>query len=464
LTALAAPFKAKMEPKASVTDIRGSQSERRALVEVIVASTVGMTIELYDFFLYGTAAALIFPRLFFPEQGEFLGQVLSFLTFAAGFLARPVGAVLWGHLGDRVGRKSTLVTTLLVMGVSTMLIGALPTYQQVGAIAPVLLVLLRLVQGVGVGGEWGGAVLLPLETGHRGRRGFYASWPQAGVPLGLLASTGAFALFRRVVPEPAFSSWGWRLPFLLSALLVVLGLVIRLRIPETPLFRELKRRGQLAPSPVTETLRRHWREVLLAAGARLGDNSCFYLFTAFVLSYGKVQLRVDEDVLLIAVNLAAAVACCTIPLAGLLSDLWSRRAVYSCGCVWLAVFALPYYSLLGTREPTWIVAATVIMLAGGHAMLTGVQSSLIPELFGTRLRYTGASLGFHLAAPVAGGLSPTIAVWLVKAYPDETWPLAGYVMLTSLASLICVRLLAETSRMNLVDHARQQSESGEAAD
>jgi MFS family permease len=292
-------------------------------------------------------------------------------------------------------------------------------------------------------------VLLALETGHRGRRGFYASWPQAGVPLGLLASTGVFALARRLVPEPAFSAWGWRVPFLLSGLLIALGLLIRLRILETPLFRQLQEANRVARAPVAETLRRHWREVLLAAGARLTENSCFYLFSAYALTYGQTVLRVDEGVLLAAVNLAAAVEFFTIPLFGVLSDAWSRKAVYTGGCLFLIAFALPYYALLGTREPAWIIVATVVALAGGHALLYAVQASLIPELFGTRVRYTGASLGYQVAAPVAGGLSPVIAAWLVHTYPGDFWPLAQYVILVSVVSLVCVQLLAETSRKDL---------------
>jgi MFS family permease len=421
----------------------------RALAEAVIASTVGTTIEWYDFFLYGTAAALVFPALFFPNQPGFLGQVLSFLTFTAGFVARPLGGFVFGYLGDRVGRKSTLMLTLLLMGLSTLLIGLLPTHAQIGGAAPLLLTLLRVVQGIGVGGEWGGAVLLALESGHRGKRGFYASWPQAGVPLGLLASTGAFALARRLVPEPAFSAWGWRLPFFLSGLLIAVGLVIRLRILETPLFRQLQRSNRVAQAPVAETLRRHWREVLLAAGARLSENSCFYLFSAYALTYGKTVLGVEESVVLAAVNVAAAVECFTIPLYGALSDWWSRKAVYTGGCLFLIAFALPYYALLGTREPVWITVATVVALAGGHALLYSVQASLIPELFDTRLRYTGASVGYQLAAPVAGGLSPVVALWLVRTYPGEIWPLAQYVILITVVSLACVQGLAETSRKDL---------------
>jgi metabolite-proton symporter len=423
--------------------------KRRDIIEAVVASTIGTTIEWYDFFLYGTAAALVFPRLFFPTFDPFVGQILAFGTFTVGFVARPLGGVIFGHLGDRVGRKSTLVATLLLMGLSTVLIGLLPTYDAVGIAAPLLLTGLRFAQGVGVGGEWGGAVLLALEYGHRGRRGFLASWPQAGVPLGLLASTGVLALFQSHLPEPDFLAWGWRVPFLLSGLLIVVGLVIRTRLAETPLFARLSQSRQVARAPIRETLRRHWQEVLLAAGSRLTENSCFYLFSVYVIAYGREALRVEERVLLLAVNLAAAAEVFTIPLFGTLSDRTSRKGAYAAGCLFLMAFAWPYYALLDTREPAWIILATVMALAGGHALLYSVQASLIPELFGTRLRYTGASLGYQLAAPVAGGLSPIVAAALVQSFPGRFELLALYVVLISAVSLACVLLLAETSRKDI---------------
>jgi metabolite-proton symporter len=424
-------------------------SERRMLVEAIIASTVGTTIEWYDFFLYGTAAALVFPHLFFPEFDPFVGQVLSFGTFTVGFVARPLGGVIFGYLGDRLGRKSTLVLTLLLMGVSTVLIGLLPTYERVGVAAPLLLTGLRFLQGVGVGGEWGGAVLLALESGHRGRRGFYASWPQAGVPLGLLTSTAAFALFQEALPREAFLAWGWRVPFYLSGLLIVVGLVIRARVLETPLFAQVRRTDQVAQSPVREAVRRYWRQILLAAGARVTENACFYLFSVYVLAYGKDQLGLETRLLLLAVNVAAAVEFFTIPLFGSLSDRWSRKRSYVAGCLFLIGFALPYFALLQTRQPVWVVTAVVVSLAVGHAMLYSVQASLIPELFGTRLRYTGASLGYQLAAPFAGGLAPLVATSLAHYFPGQSWPLAGYIVAMSVLSLACVVGLAETSQKDL---------------
>jgi metabolite-proton symporter len=422
---------------------------RRKLFEAVVASTVGTTIEWYDFFLYGFAAALVFRRLFFPTFDPFVGQILAFTTFTVGFVARPLGGVVFGYLGDRVGRKSTLVATLLLMGVSTVLIGLMPTYEQIGVAAPLLLALLRFAQGIGVGGEWGGAVLLAVEYGHRGRRGFVASWPQAGVPLGLLSSTGVLALFEGRLSPDDFLSWGWRVPFLLSGLLVAVGLVIRTRLVETPLFARLRSDRAVARAPVSETLRRYWREVLLAAGSRLTENSCFYLFTVYIIAYGREVLGVKDEVSLLAVNLGAAVEIVAIPLYGYLSDLTSRRGAYAAGCVFLMAFAVPYYALLETRHPAGVVVATVAALGLGHALLYSVQASLIPELFGTRLRYTGASLGYQLAAPVAGGLAPIIAAALVRAFPGQFWPLAGYIIVISAISLVCVVLLAETSRKDI---------------
>lgn len=416
----------------------------RSRIEAVIASVVGTTIEWYDFFLYGTAAALVFPALFFPDADPFTGQILAFSTFTVGFLARPIGGVVFGAMGDRIGRKATLVATLLLMGISTLLIGFLPTYSEIGIAAPIILTLLRFVQGLGVGGEWGGAVLLALEYGQRGRRGFYASWPQAGVPLGLLASTGVVALCQGVLTREEFLDWGWRVPFYLSGSLVVVGLLIRIRIMETPLFRAVQEQKQVAEAPVRETIQKHWRDILLVAGTRLVENASFYLFTASALAYAQDVLAIDTGIVLLAVNLGAAVEFCTIPLFGHLSDRFSRRGAYMAGCVFLLLYAFPFYALLQTREPIWIICAIVIALGGGHALLYSVQAALIPELFGTRLRCTGASIAYQLAVPVAGGLAPLIAAVLIKNFPDQYWPLALYVMLLAVISFLCVYHLAHS--------------------
>jgi metabolite-proton symporter len=422
--------------------------DRRALAEVVIASTVGTTIEWYDFFLYGTIAALVFPQLFFPEFDPFVGQIFAFGTFAAGFIARPIGGVIFGYLGDRIGRKSTLVATLLLMGLSTLLVGFVPTYERIGPAGVVLLTVLRFVQGIGVGGEWGGAVLLALESGHRGKRGFYASWPQAGVPLGLLTSTGVVALCESLLSQEDFLDWGWRIPFYLSGVLIVVGLLIRIRILETPLFQQLQAADQVARAPVREVIGRHWREILLAAGARFSENSCFYLFTAYVIAYGKRVLHVEEQRILWAVNLAAAIEFFTIPLFGIVSDFWSRKNTFITGCIFFIAFAFPYYALLGTRQPAGIMVAVILSLPVGHALHYSVEGSLIPELFGTRLRYSGASISYQLATPIAG-LGPMIATWLNRVFPEQYWPLALYVILISVVSLVCVCLLAETSRKDI---------------
>jgi MFS family permease len=352
-------------------------------------------------------------------------------------------------MGDRVGRKAALVSTLLLMGISTLLIGFLPTYAEIGIAAPILLTALRFLQGLGVGGEWGGAVLMALEYGHAGRRGFYASWPQAGVPLGLLSSTGVMALCQASLSREEFLDWGWRVPFYLSGLLIAVGLVIRMRILETPLFAALQEQNQVAEAPVRETVRRHWREILLVAGTRFAENAVFYVFTAWAIAYGKEVLRVSEGSMLMAVSAAAVVAFFTIPMFGMLSDYVTRRRAYMAGCWFLILFAFPFFMLLDTREPAWITLAIVLGVGGGHALLYSVQAALIPELFSTRLRCTGASIGYQLATPLAGGTAPLIAALLVKTFPGQYWPLSVYIIVIAVISLACVWRLAETSRKDL---------------
>ncbi len=424
-------------------------TSRRALIEAVIASTIGTTIEWYDFFLYGTAATVIFPELFFPTSDSFTAKILSFGTFTVGFVARPIGGVIFGYLGDRVGRKSTLVATLLLMGVSTMLIGFLPTYERLGVWAPVLLTLLRFIQGLGVGGEWGGAVLMALEYSGRGRRGFFASFPQAGVPLGLLTSTAVMALCQTLLEPADFRAWGWRIPFFLSGLLIAVGLLIRLRILESPLFEALREQNKIAEAPLRETLRGHWREIVLAGGARVVENACFYLFAIWVIDYGTKVLNVKESWMYLAVASAAVIEVFTIPLFGMMSDRLLRRRTYMAGCLFLMLFAMPYFALLETRQPVCVLLAVVVSLAVGHAWLYSVQASLIPELFATRVRCTGASIGYQLASPFSGGVAPIVATVLIRDFPGEYWPLAAYIILMGALSLLCVQRLAETSRKDI---------------
>ncbi len=382
------------------------------MTSVIAASTIGTAIEWYDFFLYGTMATLIFPKVFFPNSDAFVGTLLAFFTFLVGFIARPFGGALFGHLGDRIGRKSTLVATLLLMGISTLIIGLLPGYATLGILAPLLLVLLRFGQGLGVGGEWGGSVLLALEYGHKRNRGFWASWPQMGVAVGLVLSTIAVSIFQSP-GKTFFESYGWRIPFLISALLILIGLYIRLRILETPLFNKILEEKQTASAPIVEAFRHHTPEILLSAGARFVEQAPFYLFTTFVITYGK-HLDLSNSLVLNSITIAAVIELATIPTFGYLSDRVGRRKWYLIGCGIMLVFAFPYFLLLNTKSTPLVLLGIVLSLALCHAWVYGPQAALIAERFGTRSRYSGASLGYQLAAPFAGGLAPIIALLLLN--------------------------------------------------
>ncbi len=415
---------------------------------VVTASFIGTTIEWYDFFLYGTAAALVFDKLFFTSLDPFAAKMASFATYAVGFFARPVGGIVFGHFGDKLGRKSMLVTTLMLMGVATFLIGCLPSYSTIGVAAPVLLVLLRFVQGFGVGGEWGGAVLMAVEHGHESRRGFHASWVQAGVPVGLLLATAVFRLSSSSMSEEQFMAWGWRIPFLLGILLLLVGLFIRLKIMESPLFAEAKAADPGPPMPILAVLRDHPRNVLLAMGARFAENAFFYIFTVLVLSYGTQQLGMDKNVFLNGVLIASAVQLVMIPWFGSLSDAVGRRPVYLGGALFLMLFAFPFFWMVDTKSPLLISLAVIIGLIG-HSAMYGPQAAFFSELFGTRVRYSGASLGYQLASPLAGGLAPLIATNLLQESGGQPWPVAVYLVLMAVITLVSVWLAEETSRKRL---------------
>jgi metabolite-proton symporter len=418
-----------------------------SVVRVVVASFIGTTIEWYDFFLYGTAAALVFNKLFFPTLDPVAGTMASFATYAVGFFARPVGGIVFGHFGDRIGRKSMLVTTLMMMGLATSLIGVLPTYDQVGVAAPVLLVVLRFVQGFGVGGEWGGAVLMAVEHGHQGRRGLYASWVQAGVPAGLVMATGVFDLFS-LLPDEEFLRWGWRVPFLLGIALLGVGMFIRLQVFESPLFAKARDRQEPRGAPFIELLRRHPGNVVLAMGARVAENAAFYIFTVFVLTYATETLGMARVSILNAVLIASAIHFFIIPAFGMLSDIVGRRPVYLAGAVGMALFAFPFFWIVDTGSVAWITVAIVLGLVA-HSAMYAPQAAFFSELFGTNVRYTGASIGYQLASPLAGGLAPLISTALLEWSGGEPWPIAVYLISLCLVTLVSVWLAAETHRADL---------------
>ena len=414
---------------------------------VILASFIGTTIEWYDFFLYGTAAALVFNRLFFPTLSPLAGTLSAYGTFAVGFVARPLGGALFGHYGDRLGRRTMLVWSLLIMGVATALMGLLPGYDRIGVGAPVLLVILRFLQGIGVGGEWGGAVLMAVEhSGETGKRGIHGSWPQMGVPAGLLLSTGVFALFSGTLSDSEFLAWGWRVPFLLSTLLIGVGLFIRLRLLETPVFTRLQETSTTAAAPLIEVFRRHPREILVGMAMRFGQNVLFYIFTVFALSYGEKTLGYSKSAMLFGLAVAAVVGLFTIPVFGALSDRFGRRPVYLAGAVISLLYAFPFFWLLGLG-PGFVPLAIVLGLNVGQDLMYGPQAAYFAELFATRVRYSGASLVYQLTSVFSGGLAPLIATLLLAR--RGVWAVAGYMAASCAISVIGALFAPETHRASL---------------
>ncbi len=432
-----------------MTSVSSAPPSPGKIRRIVAASLVGTTIEWYDFFLYGSAAALVFNTVFFPDSDPLVGTLLSFLTYAVGFAARPLGGVVFGHFGDKVGRKKLLVISLLMMGGATFAIGLLPSHASIGVGAPILLTVLRLVQGFALGGEWGGAVLIVSEHGGAKQRGFWASWPQAGAPGGNMLATGVLALLTAVQSDAAFLSWGWRIPFLLSGVLVVIGLWIRISVSESPLFLEAQAKaaaraeqGIKDEPPVVEVFRRSWREVLTAIGTRVGENISYYILTAFLLVYVTVHLELPKSTALNAVLIGSAVHFVTIPLWGALSDRIGRRPVTLIGAVGMALWAFAFFALLDTESFAVITLAVTVGLLF-HGAMYGPQAAFISEMFDTKVRYSGASMGSQLASIVGGALAPIIAVELLKDYGTST-PVALYLAFAALVTAGTVWIAKET--------------------
>ena len=424
-----------------------ADEQRRQLRRAVIASTVGTTIEWYDFFLYSIVTGLVFARLFFPKSDPLVGTLEAFAVYAVGFVARPVGAAIFGHYGDRIGRKSTLIATLLLMGLATFAVAFVPTYERIGIWGAVLLTVLRFIQGIGVGGEWGGSVLMSMEwTKTDAHRGFVASWPQFGVPAGLFLANLAVLGFSALSADQ-FLNWGWRVPFFLSIVLVAIGLYIRLRILETPTFVRVVAENRVERMPALEVIKRQPMEIILSALARLAEQAPFYIFTAFVFTYGTTVLHASRNFLLISVLAASLLSFFTIPLAGHLSDRIGRRRMYLIGVAVMGVFGFIYYAMLDKATPAWIFAAIVLSLIP-HDLMYGPQAALIAESFTGRLRYSGASIGYQLASVIAGGPAPLIATALFARYRSG-YAVAGYILVCAIISFIAAAKLKDYTNKDI---------------
>ena len=432
--------------------------EKSSIVKVVFASLIGTAVEWYDFFLFGSAAALVFGEVFFGQIGGTEGTLYAFMTYALGFAARPLGGIVFGHFGDKVGRKTMLVVSLLMMGIGTFAIGLLPTYAAIGIAAPILLVVCRLLQGFAVGGEWGGAVLMAAEHGSDEKRGFWSSWPQAGVAMGNLLATGVLWVLAAVQSDDAFLAWGWRIPFLLSAVLVMVGLWVRLSIEESPLFAEAKaeieaKQQTSSHMPLLEVIREYPREVFIAMGMRMAENISYYIFTVVSITYATTYIGVEKSVVLKALLIGAAIQFVAVPAVGALSDRVGRRPLYLVGAVGVGVWTFVFFNLLDSKEPSMILFGVVVGLIL-HTFMYAPQAAFFSELFGTSVRYTGASVGYQLASIFAGALAPIIALKLLGDVEDGNTTAVGvYVAIASVITIVAV-LFAKETRATSLAHDR----------
>jgi MFS transporter, MHS family, shikimate and dehydroshikimate transport protein len=414
------------------------------------ASVIGTTVEWYDFLIYGTAAALVFNKLFFPTFDPLSGTLAAFASYAVGFAARPLGGAIFGHFGDRLGRKAILIVTLMVMGLGTFLIGCLPTYAEIGIWAPISLVMLRLLQGIGIGGEWGGAVLMVVENAPNGKRGYYGSLVQVGFPLGIALSTSVFLLLSQM-PEAQFLSWGWRVPFLVSIVLVAIGVFIRLRLTETVAFKRVQTTGKISKAPIVEVIKQNPTSFLIAVGIKISEVAWVYVLIVFSVFYCTTRLGLPKSLILDGIVAGALLELVTIPLFGALSDRFGRKALYFFGIAASLAAAFPVFWLLDSKDPTTIVITIAVALSLTHGTMFGPQAAYMTELFGTHVRYSGASLGCQVAAAISGGFAPMIATGLLAA-TGGTAAISLYLIVLGIVTLFAVAASRETASSDITLH------------
>ena len=423
-----------------------SKSQMR---KVWIASLVGSSIEWFDYFLYGTVAALVFNQVFFVTEDPTVGLLLAYASLALAFFIRPLGGIIFSHIGDRIGRKKTLVMTLTIMGVATVLMGLLPTYQAIGVAAPILLITLRLIQGIGIGGEWGGSLLLAVEYAPKDKRGLFGAFPQMGVTIGMFLGSGALTFITSVVSQEAFVSWGWRIPFIASSLLVIFGLWIRKGLDETPSFKKVQESGEIPKLPIVDIFKYHWKEVLIAIGGKVVETAPFYIFATFIVSYGTSNLGFTSTQVLVAVMIGTIVTTILMPVMGSLSDRIGRKKVYMYGTIAMMAYAFPYFWLLEQRTFATLLIATIVGLGIVWAPITAVLGTMFSEIFDAKVRYTGVSLGYQIGAAVAGGTAPLVATALLVRFDNSYIPVALYIILTAVISLIAVMAVKEKSNQEL---------------
>ncbi|MGG0666128.1 MFS transporter [Viridibacillus arvi] len=428
--------------------------DAKQMRKIWIASLVGSSIEWFDYFLYGTVAALVFNQVFFVNEDPTIGLLLSYASFALAFFIRPFGGVIFSHIGDRIGRKKTLVITLSLMGAATFGMGLLPTYQAIGIWAPILLITLRLVQGLGIGGEWGGALLLAVEYAPKEKRGLYGAIPQMGVTIGMVLGTIALSLMS-LLPEGSFMTWGWRVPFLISAVLVLFGLWVRKGIDETPSFKKVKESGDIPKLPIVETLKNYWREVLIAIGAKVVETAPFYIFGTFVVSYATSNLGFSRTAVLNSVMVATIITTILIPIMGSLSDKYGRKKLYIAGTVGMMLYAFPYFWMLQQQSVALLVIATIVGLGVIWAPITAVLGTMFSEIFDAKVRYTGITLGYQIGAAVAGGTAPLVATALLVNFNNSYVPVALYIIITAIISLLAIWAVKDRSRENLDDEIQR---------